>query len=124
MTTSRLIGDSKESVDTPALLIDLDVLDRNIAAMAALAANTGIALRPHVKTHKSPLIAHRQMAAGAVGVCCAKVSEAEVMVAGGVADVHVTTPVVTPEKIRRLMALARQATVHVVADDARNARLL
>ena len=124
MTTSRLIGASKEQVDTPALLVDLDVLDRNIARMAALVANTGIALRPHVKTHKSPLIAHSQMAAGAVGVCCAKVSEAEVMVAGGIPDVLVTTPVVAPEKIRRLMSLARQATVGVVADDLRNVRLL
>jgi 3-hydroxy-D-aspartate aldolase len=124
MTTSRLIGASQEQVDTPALLVDLDILDRNIATMAALVANTGIALRPHVKTHKSPLIAHSQMAAGAVGVCCAKVSEAEVMVAGGIPDVLVTTPVVAPEKIRRLTSLARQATVGVVADDLRNVRQL
>ena len=124
MTTSRLIGASKEQVDTPALLLDLDVLDRNIARMAVLVANTGITLRPHVKTHKSPLIAHSQMAAGAVGVCCAKVSEAEVMVAGGIPDVLVTTPVVAPEKIRRLMSLARQSTVGVVADDLRNVRQL
>jgi D-serine deaminase-like pyridoxal phosphate-dependent protein len=124
MTESQLIGASKEDIDTPALLLDLDVLDRNIARMAALVANTGIKLRPHVKTHKSPLIAHSQMAAGAVGVCCAKVSEAEVMVAGGIPDVLVTTPVVAPDKIRRLMSLAQQATVGVVADDLRNVRLL
>jgi 3-hydroxy-D-aspartate aldolase len=123
-TQSQWNGAAKEQVDTPALLIDLDILERNIAAMAALAANTGIRLRPHVKTHKSPLIAHRQIAAGAEGVCCAKVSEAEVMVAGGVRDVMVTTPVVTPEKIRRLTALAGQATVHVVADDLQNLRRL
>ena len=119
-----MTGASKEQIDTPALLLDLDILDSNIAKMAALAADTGIAIRPHVKTHKSPLIAHRQMAAGAVGVCCAKVSEAEVMVAGGVSDVLVTTPAVAPEKIRRLMALARQAQAGVVADDLQNLRHL
>src|SRR5438046_6351941 len=111
-----MIGAKTAQVDTPALLLDLDILDSNIATMAALVAGTGIALRPHIKTHKNPLIALRQMAAGAVGVCCAKVSEAEAMVNGGVGDVHVTTPIGTPEKIRRLMALARQATVSVVAD--------
>jgi D-serine deaminase-like pyridoxal phosphate-dependent protein len=124
MTETQLIGASKEQIDTPALLVDLDILDRNIARMAALVANTGIALRPHVKTHKSPLIAHRQMTAGAVGVCCAKVSEAEVMVAGGIPDVLITTPVVAPEKIRRLTSLARQATVGGVTDDLRNVRHL
>jgi D-serine deaminase-like pyridoxal phosphate-dependent protein len=124
MTESQLIGASKADIDTPALLLDLDLLDSNIARMAALAANTGIALRPHVKTHKSPLIAHRQMAAGAAGVCCAKVSEAEVMVAGGIPDVLITTPAVAPEKIQRLISLARQATVAVVADDLQNVRRL
>ena len=119
-TQSQWIGSAKEDIDTPALLLDLDLLDRNIARMAALVANSGIRLRPHVKTHKSPLVAHRQIAAGAVGVCCAKVAEAEVMVAAGVPDVLVTTPVVAPEKIRRLMSLARQATVGVVADDLQN----
>jgi len=124
MTTAQPIGASIEQVDTPALLLDLDILNRNIDRMAALVAKTGIRLRPHVKTHKSPLIAHKQMAAGAVGVCCAKVSEAEVMVAGGIPDVLVTTPVVAPEKIRRLMSLARRATVGVVVDDLRNVRHL
>jgi len=124
MTKSPPVDASQEQIDTPALLLDLDVLDRNLERMAALVANTGIRLRPHVKTHKSPLIAHRQMAAGAVGVCCAKVGEAEVMVAGGIPDVLITTPVVAPEKIRRLMSLARQATVGVVADDLQNVRHL
>jgi 3-hydroxy-D-aspartate aldolase len=123
-TMTELIGSTKEQLDTPCLLLDLDILDRNITGMAALVANTGIALRPHVKTHKSPLIAHRQIAAGAAGVCCAKVSEAEVMVAGGIPDVLVTTPVVAPEKIRRLISLARQATVGVVADDLQNVKRL
>jgi 3-hydroxy-D-aspartate aldolase len=124
MTESQLIGAPIEDIDTPALLLDLDILDRNIARMAALVANTGIALRPHVKTHKSPLVAQAQMAAGAAGVCCAKVSEAEVMVAGGIPDILVTTPVIAPEKIRRLISLARQATAGVVVDDFRNVKHL
>src|SRR3954454_13224087 len=119
-----MIGKTMTQVNTPALLLDLDLLEHNITTMAALAAGTGLMLRPHVKTHKSPLIALAQVAAGAVGVCCAKVSEAEVMVNGGGADVHVTTPAGTPEKIGRLMALARRATASVVADDAGNLRLL
>ena len=118
------LGASKEQVETPALLIDLDVLDRNIARMAALVAGTGVRLRPHVKTHKSPLIARRQMEAGAAGVCCAKISEAEVMVSDGIRDVLVTTAAVAPEKIRRLTALAQMATVSVVTDDARNVKNL
>ena len=73
-------------VDTPALLIDLDAFERNLERMATFVRKAGVRLRPHAKTHKSPIIGARQMALGAVGVCCQKVSEAEVMVAGGVAD--------------------------------------
>jgi D-serine deaminase-like pyridoxal phosphate-dependent protein len=119
-----MIGASINQIDTPALLVDLDILERNLSRMAALAANSGIRLRPHVKTHKSPLIAERQIALGACGVCCANVGEAEVMVAGGIPDVLVTTQVVAPEKISRLVTLARQATVAVVTDDLQNIRCL
>jgi 3-hydroxy-D-aspartate aldolase len=122
--SSPLIGVSIDCIDTPALLVDLDRLEHNLAAMAALVANTGIQLRPHVKSHKSPLVAKRQLALGAAGVCCAKVGEAEVMVAAGIPDVLVTTEVVTPEKIRRLVALARHATVAVVVDNPANALTL
>src|SRR3546814_19172394 len=78
------IGMSLEEVDTPALLIDLDAFERNLARMARAVEGSGARLRPHSKTHKSPVIALRQMALGAVGVCCQKVSEAEIMVLGGV----------------------------------------
>ena len=81
-------------VDTPALLIDLDAFERNLQRMADLAAQRNVRLRPHAKTHKSPVIARRQMALGAIGVCCQKVSEAEIMVAGGVDDVLVSNEVV------------------------------
>ena len=91
-----------DSLDTPALLLDSDAMMRNIARMAADARAAGIALRPHAKTHKSPAVARRQIAAGAVGVCCQKVGEAEIMVEGGVADVLVTNEIVGAAKLARL----------------------
>lgn len=98
-------------VDTPALVVDLDAFERNLKRMAEAVAKAGVRLRPHAKTHKSPIIAHRQMALGAVGVCCQKVSEAEVMVQGGVGDVLVSNEVVGARKLGRLAGLARQARV-------------
>ena len=108
-------------VDTPALLIDLDAFERNLQRMADLAAQRNVRLRPHAKTHKSPVIARRQMALGAIGVCCQKVSEAEIMEAGGVDDVLVSNEVVGLPKLIRLAALARHAAVSVCVDDAANA---
>src|SRR4051812_41608321 len=81
------VGMPVADVDTPALLMDLDAFDANLAAMTASLAGTGVRLRPHGKSHKCPELAKRQIAAGAVGVCCQKVSEAEAFVRGGVADV-------------------------------------
>src|SRR6185437_1855520 len=109
-------------LDTPALCLDLDALERNIAAMAALARDRGIALRPHAKTHKSLRIAEMQVAAGALGICCATLGEAEVMVAGGIPGVHITSPQVTPPKIARLMTLNRGAEcgLSVVVDHPEN----
>ena len=108
---AALIGapGSRHRLDTPALLVDLDALERNIAAMAAHARAAGVALRPHAKTHKSLAIARRQVAAGALGICCATLGEAEVMVAGGIPGVHITSPMVTEPKIARLVALNAQA---------------
>ena len=107
----HLIGQqgSRASLNTPALLIDLDALDRNIAAMAGLARAGGVALRPHAKTHKSVEIARRQIAAGAVGVCCAKLGEAEALSEGGVDNILITSPVVGRPATERLAALSRQA---------------
>jgi 3-hydroxy-D-aspartate aldolase len=96
---------SRALLDTPALCVDLDAMERNIAAMAELCRNKGVALRPHAKTHKSLRIAGRQVAAGAIGICCATIGEAEVMVAGGIKGVLVTSPQVTPSKIVRAVAL-------------------
>lgn len=113
-----LPGTEIADLDTPALVVDLDMVDRNIAKMAALAKAAGIALRPHAKTHKSPIFARRQVAAGAVGVCCQKVGEAEVMVAGGITDILVTNEIVGRIKTTRLAGLARIATIRTVADNA------
>jgi 3-hydroxy-D-aspartate aldolase len=113
-------GMALAEVDTPALLIDLDAFERNLHRMADFAGRAGVRLRAHAKTHKSPDIAARQVALGAVGVCCQKVSEAEVMVAGGIADVLVTNEVAGAAKLERLAALARQAKVGVCVDDLDN----
>lgn len=107
-------------VDTPALIVDLDAMERNIAAMAAFTTRAGVRLRPHAKTHKSPLVAARQIEAGAVGQCCQKVSEAQVLVEGGVRDVLVTNQVWGAAKLQRLAALARQARIGVCVDAAEN----
>ncbi len=105
---AALIGQpgSRYRLDTPALLIDLEALERNIAAMAAHARAVGVALRPHAKTHKSVRIARMQVDAGAIGICCATLGEAEVMVNAGIPGVHITSPQVTPPKIAQLIAVA------------------
>jgi len=105
-------------LQTPALVIDLDACERNLAAMAAHAARAGVALRPHAKTHKSAEIARRQIAAGARGVCCAKLGEAEALAAAGIDAILVTSPVVTDPGIARVMALnARISDLMVVCDN-------
>src|SRR5438094_7102260 len=100
------IGTRLEELDTPALVVDAAVLERNIARMAEWSRRTGCAVRPHAKAHKTPLIARKQLAAGAIGICCAKLGEAEALVAGGVPSVLITSEVVGAAKLRRLAALA------------------
>jgi 3-hydroxy-D-aspartate aldolase len=112
------IGDSIAAIETPALVIELDALERNIAKMAAFARETGVAVRPHAKTHKSPEIARRQITAGAVGQCVQKVGEAEALVRGGIRDILVSNEVVGERKLRRLASLATEATVALCFDDA------
>ncbi len=98
---------SRDEIPTPALLVDLDLLEANIAAMAAHCRKTGCFLRPHAKTHKCLEIARRQIAAGARGISTATVSEAEAMVATGIRGVLLTSPIVDAGKIRRMVELAR-----------------
>lgn len=110
-----------EDVDTPALLLDLDAFEANIAAMTAALEGSAVRLRPHAKAHKCLEIARRQVAAGAVGVCCQKAQEAEAMVGGGIADVLIANEVVGARKLARVAALARRARVAICVDDSANA---
>jgi D-serine deaminase-like pyridoxal phosphate-dependent protein len=112
------IGQRIEEVDTPALLIDLDVFERNIRRLNEALAGLPVRVRAHAKTHKCPEIALRQIAAGAVGVCCQKVSEAEAMVQGGVRDVLISNEVVGAAKLARLARLAGSATLGICVDHA------
>ena len=109
-------GDSLDALDTPALVLDLDAFERNLQRMADALKGSEVRLRPHAKSHKCPEIARRQIALGAVGICCQKVSEAAVFVAAGICDVLVTNEVVGPAKTSRLMELARAAHLGVLAD--------
>ncbi len=114
----------RHELPTPALIVDRLALERNIVAMAGFAASKGVALRPHAKTHKSAEIARRQIAAGAVGICCAKLSEAEALAAEGIGDIHLTSPVVTAEAIGRLARLNARIALSVVVDHPDNAARL
>ena len=123
----HLIGQqgSRGSLNTPALVLDLDMLDRNIAEMANFAKAHNVKLRPHSKTHKSADIARRQMEAGALGVCCAKLGEAEALGEAGIQSLHITSPVVTPQAIQRLVELnAKVSDLMLVVDHPANAEAL
>ena len=123
----QLIGQqgSRASLNTPALVLDQAALERNLATMADFARARGLALRPHAKTHKSVDIARLQLKAGAVGVCCAKLGEAEAMADGGIGGILITSPVVTPQAIARLARLsARSPDLCVVADNPENVAAL
>ncbi|HEX2282982.1 MAG TPA: alanine racemase [Thermomicrobiales bacterium] len=115
--TERGIVARDQALDTPLIAVDLDLLERNIAEMTALAADYGVSLRPHAKTHKSPHIARMQIEAGAIGLTCAKLGEAEVFVdQGGVTDILVAYPIVGDLKIRRLLNLLDRARISVAVD--------
>ncbi len=114
------IGMPLAAVDTPALILDLDAFERNLARMSESVRGRPVRLRPHAKSHKCAEIALRQIAAGAVGVCCQKTSEAEALVAGGVGDVLIANEVVGAGKLERLAALARRAQIAVCVDAAQN----
>jgi D-serine deaminase-like pyridoxal phosphate-dependent protein len=97
----------KHEIPTPALVVDYDKLSRNITEMAERAKRAGRNLRPHIKTHKTPIIAHLQIKAGAIGIACAKLGEAEVMAASGIEDIFIAYPLVGSDKVERLLNLAR-----------------
>src|SRR5919198_3808005 len=107
-----------EQRDTPVATVDLDAVERNIRRVQDYCDEHGFACRPHIKTHKVPAIAHLQIDAGAVGITCQKLGEAEVMVAAGLRDILVSFPLVGAAKADRLAALARECAVSVVGDSA------
>jgi D-serine deaminase-like pyridoxal phosphate-dependent protein len=117
------VGISKWDLDTPALCVDLDRLEANIATMQAAVRRFGLATRPHAKTHRSADIAKLQLAAGAIGVCCAKLGEAEALMPHGIDRICMTTANLSPAKIRRAMALRKRSAGFIQAvDDEKNAR--
>src|SRR5260370_19481051 len=103
-------------IDTPAVLIDAEILERNVRRAAEHCRKHQVALRPHIKTHKMPPLAHMQVDAGAVGISVAKLGEAEVMVDAGIRDLLVAYPIVGAAKLRRLASLAERARVTVALD--------
>jgi len=124
---AHLIGkpDSRSDLTTPALVLDLDALEANIKRMAAFAAEHGLGLRPHAKTHKSVAVAKLQLAAGGLGISCATIGEAGVMVDAGIAGVLVTSPVVANAKIDRLMEMnAKAEQLKQAVDNMENLRAL
>ena len=114
--TQSLIGTEKLALDTPILCIDLDVMESNITKMAGFIREGGKKWRPHQKCHKTPAIAWKQMEAGAIGVTCAKVSEAEVMAAGGIRDILIANMIVGERKLQRVASLCRWADPIVACD--------
>jgi D-serine deaminase-like pyridoxal phosphate-dependent protein len=120
-------GDRLEDVDTPALILDLDRFEANLQRMRDAAARFDMRVRPHAKSHKCPEIARRQMGAGAIGICCQKVAEAEVFLAAGIDNVLITNEVVGERKLERLAQLGRRysaARLGVCVDDVEVVRQL
>ena len=105
------------ALETPVPVIDLDVVERNLSRMQAYANAHGLALRPHIKTHKLPRLAQEQVALGAVGITCQKLGEAEVMAEAGLNDILISYPLIGAEKARRLAALARRVTMRAAIDN-------
>ncbi len=115
-----LPGTSVEELDTPAIVIDLDAAEANIAKMQEFASGAGISVRPHTKTNKSPYWAWKQLNAGAIGICCAKVGEAEQMAAAGIPEILIPNQVITSRKIKRLMSVASTTKTIVAVDSEAN----
>jgi D-threonine aldolase len=115
---AAIVGAGVEAIDTPALVLDLDAMERNLASMAAFARGHGMRLRPHAKMHKCAAIARLQIAAGAVGVCVQKTSEAEALADAGIADIYISNEVIAPPKLARVAALARRVRMAIAVDSA------
>lgn len=110
------VGDPVERIDTPALVIDLDAMQRNLARMADAARAHGLRLRPHAKMHRCSAVAALQVQAGAVGVCVQKTGEAEAMADGGIGDIYISNEVIAPAKLERVAALAKRVRLAIAVD--------
>ena len=114
--TQSLIGADKFDLDTPVLCVDLEAMESNLHKMADFISSRGKQWRPHMKCHKTPVVALKQMAAGAIGVTCGKVSEAEVMAEAGIRDILIANMIVGPRKLERVVSLCRSAEPLVTCD--------
>jgi D-serine deaminase-like pyridoxal phosphate-dependent protein len=123
-SSAAKVGESLDQIDTPALIMDLDAFEKNNALLFASLKPHGVRIRPHAKSHKCPEISKRQIALGAVGVCCQKVSEAQAFADAGISDILIANEVVGEKKIAALIALAKQATITVCVDHPENAKAL
>src|ERR1041385_3786237 len=109
-------------LETPAVIVDLDVMDRNLSRMAGYCREHQLLLRPHTKTHKIPELAKRQLASGATGITVAKLGEAAVMLDAGITDMLIAYPIVGPTKTARVAQLAQEASITVSLDSEEVAR--
>jgi D-serine deaminase-like pyridoxal phosphate-dependent protein len=122
MFGADLVGRPLSEVDTPALVIDADAMEANISDMAKFFETVPTGLRPHAKTHKSPIVAQKQIDAGAIGATCAKLGEAEALQQGGIKDILIANQIVGHRKIARLVRMARHCNVAVAVDNEANAK--
>lgn len=124
MSAHPLVGRTTDAIDTPALIVDLDVMERNIARILAACRAGGVAWRPHCKVHKSPDVARLLIEAGAIGITCAKLSEAEMLIEAGIRDILIANQIAGPIKIARLMRLCGKADIAVAVDGRENIEAL
>ena len=115
--TDQLKHEIIKQFGTPCAVIDLDIVDRNVTHLQSLCEKAKIANRPHIKTHKSPFLAHRQLQAGAIGITCQKLGEAEVMAEAGIEDILITTNIIGAAGSGRLAALQRRMSLKICADN-------
>ncbi len=118
----QVIGKPWTEIETPALMVDLDIMEANMDKMMALLkeSGAGVGIRPHAKTHKTPQIANMQIAKGALGICCAKLGEAEAMAEGGVPDILIANQTVGANKLKRMAALSKKTNLKVAVDSKQN----
>ena len=122
MTTAEIYkkGIKITEIDTPSIVVDLNIAEENIKKMQNFANDNNVSMRPHSKTNKSPYWAKKQIQAGAIGICCAKLGEAEMMAAGGVNEILIPNQIVTPEKINRLVEVNKTSKVMVAVENKKN----